>query len=430
MSTPPKRKDVTEQMRLLRARSARDESGFTLVELVMGLMIFSLVATGIAASMTSSLNVTRQSRNRSIAANLAAQEMDTVRSTTFTSLPVGLVTSSQSVDGVPYTINRESEWIPQDASTGPCQAPLGSTPVFLRVGVNVIWTDMGGVSPVRSETIVTPPVGTFDPNSGHIAVSLLDGNAQPVSGVLVTATGPGSPPPQTTTSDGCAFFAYQPAGAYTVALSRSGYVDDQGVTNPAKSVTVGVGTTIPAQFSYDDAATLQLNMVGNTGFAPPSGVQVTIANTHFVPSGVKSYPGTGNPRQITGVFPWGDGYSAWAGNCADADPEGESSPSVPYYPGAVRPDPIETLPGSLSIGTILMPEVRVNAGAPGRVVTAVHAAAPGCLSGSTLTLGTSGGSGFVNAALPYGTWNIKVNGSSIGSRTLSPLDPPTPVAVP
>jgi type II secretory pathway pseudopilin PulG len=418
------------EMLLLRARAVDDEGGFTLVELVMGLLIFALVATGIAASMSTSLNLTRQNRNRSIAANLAAQEMDTVRSTAFTSLPLGLVTSTQAVDGVSYTISRESEWIPQDASTGPCQAPPGSTPVFLSVAVNVSWVPMGGVNPVRSETIVTPPVGTFDPNSGHIAVSLLDSNAQPVSGALVTASGPASPPPQTTTSDGCAFFAYQPAGAYTVTLSKTGYVDDQGVTNPSKSVTVGVGTTISSQFSYDRAATLDLVLAGFTGFTPPTNVPITVGNTHIVPSGVKTYTGSGNPRQITGLFPWTDGYSAWAGSCADADPEGESSPGNPYYPGAVRPDPIETLPGSLSAGTILMPEVTVNAGGSGRVVTAVHAAAPGCTSGLTLTLGTSGGTGIVNKALPFGTWSIRVNGSPIGTRTLSPLDPPTPVVVP
>ena len=396
----------------------------------MGLMVFALVSTGIAASMSSSLNLTRQNRNRSIAANLAAQEMDTVRSTSFTGLPVGLVTTTQSVDGVPYTVSRESEWVPQDATTGPCQAPQGSTPAFLSVGVAVSWTDMGGVSPVRSETVVTPPVGTFDPNAGHVAVSVLDGNAQPLSGVVVAATGPASPPTQTTTSDGCAFFAYQPPGAYTIALSKPGFVNDQGVANPSSSVTVTVGATIAAQFSYDEATTLELIMVGNNGYAPPATVAVTIGNTHFVPNGVKSYTGSGNPRQIPSVFPWGDGFSTWAGFCADADPQGESSPGVPYYPGAVRPDPIAPIPGSISAGTILMPEVDVNAGAPGRTVTAVHAAAPGCTTGSTLALGTSDATGHVRRALPFGTWNIRVNGSSIGTKTLSPLDPPTPVAVP
>lgn len=416
-------------MRLLRARSARDEGGFSLVELAMGLFIFALLATGIAASMSSSLNLTRQNRHRSVAANLAAQEMDTVRSTTFASLPVGLVTTTQSIDGVPYTIDRESEWVPQDASTGPCQAPPGSTPALLSVGVSVTWAHMGGVSPVRSETVVTPPVGTFDPNSGHVAVSVLDANAQPVSGTVVTASGPSAPAPQTTTSDGCAFFAYQPPGAYTIALSKPGYVDDQGATNPSTSVTVAVGATASAQFSYDEATTLELAMVGNNGYAPPADVAVTIANTHIVPNGVKPYQGTGNPRQITGVFPWIDGYSTWAGDCADADPQGESSPGVPYYPGAVRPDPVATIPGSISAGTILMPEVSVNAGSPGRVVTAVHMADPGC-AGGTFALGISGALGVVNAALPYGTWDIHVDGASIAFTTLSPLDPPTPVVVP
>ena len=60
-----------------------------MVELVMAIFIFGIVITGIAAGMTSSLNLTRQNRNRSVAANLASQEMDTVRSTPFTSLVIG-----------------------------------------------------------------------------------------------------------------------------------------------------------------------------------------------------------------------------------------------------------------------------------------------------------------------------------------------------
>ncbi|MGH2595583.1 MAG: type IV pilus modification PilV family protein, partial [Actinomycetota bacterium] len=77
---------LTALYRLRRRRmsgEARGEAGFTMVELVIGIFIFALVIGGVVVSTSSSLNLTRQNRNRSIAANLASQEMDTVRSTDF-----------------------------------------------------------------------------------------------------------------------------------------------------------------------------------------------------------------------------------------------------------------------------------------------------------------------------------------------------------
>jgi prepilin-type N-terminal cleavage/methylation domain-containing protein len=110
------------------ARLAGEEHGFTIVELMAAISIFALVVTGITALMGTSLNLTRNNRNRAVGANLASQEMDVVRSTTFTDLPLGQVTTTQTVDGVPYSVIRETEWVTQNATTGPCQAPSGTSP--------------------------------------------------------------------------------------------------------------------------------------------------------------------------------------------------------------------------------------------------------------------------------------------------------------
>ena len=52
-----------------------------MVEMVMSMFIFGIAITALVAGMSSSLNLTRQDRLRSVAANLAAQDMDIVRST-------------------------------------------------------------------------------------------------------------------------------------------------------------------------------------------------------------------------------------------------------------------------------------------------------------------------------------------------------------
>ena len=77
MSGPGNRMPLLARVR--RREHAGDQGGFTMVEVVMSIFIFGIVITGVIAGMSSALNLTRQDRNRSIAANLASQEMDTVR---------------------------------------------------------------------------------------------------------------------------------------------------------------------------------------------------------------------------------------------------------------------------------------------------------------------------------------------------------------
>ena len=56
----------------------------------------------------------------------------------------------------------------------------------------------------------------------------------------------------------------------------------------------------------------------------PNAVPISLGNTHLLPLGVMPTSGSGNPRTITGLFPYADGYQTWAGACSDADPQGVS----------------------------------------------------------------------------------------------------------
>ena len=91
-----------------------------------------------------------------------------------------------------------------------------------------------GVVPANASTILSPPVGSYDPNTGHVAVKVLGGAAEPLPAVPVTLSGPGVNRNLATTTDGCAFFAFLPAATYTVQLAAAGYVDGQGVANPSQ----------------------------------------------------------------------------------------------------------------------------------------------------------------------------------------------------
>ncbi len=259
---------------------AQDEAGFTMVEMVIAIFIFAMVITGVGVGMSSALNLTRQNRNRSIAANLAAQQMDTIRSTDFDTLdqmtqlvqPVTL-TPTATVEGVPYTITQDTAWVRKNATgaaAGPCQSPpTAANPLaYIAVTTTVTWNDMHGVLPVQTDTVVSPPVGVYDQTEGHIRVTVLNAASTPVSGAIVTIDNPtaGVSDTATTGADGCAFFAYEPTGAYTVTLSSGvGKVDGQGSATPSQTVTVKSASTSTVQFVFDTAATLSLTLSPKSG---------------------------------------------------------------------------------------------------------------------------------------------------------------------
>ena len=411
----------------------QDEAGFSMVEMVIGIFIFAMVIGGVVVGMSSSLNLTRQNRNRSIAANLASQEMDTARSTEFSDLPLGFVTTTQSVDGVPYTITRETEWVTPNATSGPCQAPSGSTLAYLSIVINVSWNNMAGVPPAKSSTVITPPVGTYDPFTGHIGVMVRDAAGVPQELVPVAISGPGVSDTQTTSADGCAFFAFQPIGAYTVSLNKAGYVNDQLLTGPSQSATVGAGSTVSLQFQYDNAATMNLTLVGGAGGVIPANIPVTLANTHLLPSGKKTFAGTGSSRSLLGLFPYVDGFESFAGSCLAADPEGMNG-AVAIYPGASRDAVTSVTPGGTSAATVNLHSVIIHTQQsavtprPGATVTARNLTDAGCPTVVIYTVGATDASGNITAALPYGNWQFGVTSgtSTLVTQLLSPLSPATP----
>lgn len=409
--------------------------------MVVAISLLMVVLAAVGLEMGSALRLSRNNRNRSIAANLASAEMDIVRSTDFGALPIGRTTSNPVVDGTGYTLIRDSVWVPQDTTTGPCDAATGAKPAFLRVDVAITWADMAGTKQVESQTVLTPPVGTYDRYTGNIGVKVKDSRDLPAGGHLVTATGTGYSSSQVTSGDGCAFFAFLPAGTYTLSLATTGYVDGQGNATPSKTVAVGVGGTIKATFEYERAATAVLTLSGTDNGTVPPAVPVSLANNGFT-SSVKTFAGSGSPRTLANLYPYTSGYQYFAGSCADADPEGRKPDGSAIYPGAGRLPPFSVSGGATATGSLQLPsvDVQVNdsagAGVAGAVVTAEHAPDSRCGGGERLPAGSTDSSGKIRVSLPFGTWTFSatkgvLNGSSSPGTSLSPLvagtDPATVV---
>lgn len=411
-----------------RLPSRRSQAGFTIVELMIAVGVMAIIMSAVALSLGTSLKETRANKNRTVAANLAGEEMDKVRvqaQTKFTDLPIGeYFPPDRIVDGVPFKITRDSQWVSATSTTNACDSPPSGPNqlAFIRVTVRVSWSNMRGVEPIQSQTILSPPIKTFDNNTGNIPVKVTGLNGVPLAGIDVKLTAPDlSVKVQQTTAEGCVFFAYVPGlptgQVYQISLNEPNYVDFQGNPNPTATsgVTVGI-TSGSVAFTYERASTLLLDLHTSPIGAPaPSGsFPLTLANTTL--SGQKKVvPGTGDPRTITNLYPFSVGYTAWAGDCSDANPDFYDASGF----GANPDGPFIAPPGSTATGLVHMPTLHADVyrgsgltPVANATILAVHRVSSGCTNATQIVLGTTNVLGHLDVLVPFGDWEFRVQGVS------------------
>lgn len=407
-------------------RVPRDEAGFSLVEVVVALMVFSLVSLGLLHSVIASASASGDARHRVIAANLAASAVDQARAEGRIDLAtLASTTSTTVVEGTTYTVERSATWVPGTGGTS-CSSSTGSALLYKRIGVAVTWPRMGTTPPVRSDTVVSPPATALDPTRGNIAVVALSRDARAVGFAQVSLSGP-SNVTALTDDQGCAFFGPVPTGTYTVQVTKLDHVDQLGAPAATGTVTAVAGQTVATQVSVDRAARLRLLGVQSpTGAAVDpvayplvSGASLTLGQTSL-PQGRRTVPAL--LATDTVVFPYLAGYKLWLGACADANPDGVTTASPParfWSTGAVAPV-VATDPGTTTSTSVRGAQVELtvrSAGSPvvGATVQASHPADPGsgCASGETVTLGTTGPTGTVRATMPYGKGWTFTAGSTV-----------------
>lgn len=137
-------------------RRARDD-GFTLVEVVVSLGVFAVIAAAGAAVMVDALRTAGDNRERVRAASLADQEIEKTRAA-FRVAPATLADGNATADieGNLYTVERDVTWLSAAGSTvcgvTPCTAVTGDS---LLVEVRVSWPGLGERSPVINTTVLS-----------------------------------------------------------------------------------------------------------------------------------------------------------------------------------------------------------------------------------------------------------------------------------
>ena len=442
----------------LRARRDRDESGLSLIELMMAMLIFSLAATAIASGFIAAIKTSGNDRNRLAATNLAQRELEIARNVFAESdtgyddllgagtvvnpnpLPGGTAGQPLRVDGRPYTVTRRVQTIDGARGQSLCDGGTGVLYPALAVNVTVTWPSLGNAKPVESNTILTPPKTQISSTSAYVAVKLTGISNLRTAGVPVRVTRKSTGAlinTVVTASDGCAAFKIDnfpgPNPNYVVSVDEPGYVDNNGQQALSKDITVTAATFQLVPLSYARAATLAVTFKSSDDtYSVPTGVgSVGLFNTTLPPVGEKVVTGLTNPgpSDVGGLWPDTTGYSVWSGSCTQSDPVnagGAREPAVVAGPGATAQATAWLRPAAITVrkGAVVQ---------PGVTVVAYPLSTDACLAAENpLTLGVTAADGTLKSSLPGGNWRIQVTGRSPSGSwpTTGALDPaPTSTAV-
>ncbi|WP_029287153.1 prepilin-type N-terminal cleavage/methylation domain-containing protein [Cellulomonas sp. HZM] len=416
----------------------RSDEGVTLVEVVVAMFIFALVSTGIIYGLISVKILTRDSRARQVATNLAAGEIDLVRDTSdlFTLLDRD---RDVSLNGDTYHLHRATQWVTDPNQDLSCGAGSTTSLRYKRVNVTVTWDGMRqGAQAVRADTLVQPAQKINDPSKGTIIVSVMGYDGTGRGGVSVSAA-PSSPPngalalaaaPSPTDAQGCSYILKVMPGNYDVTIGKASYLDPAQSASSTRTVGVSAGQAVAVQFEYDQKATFNAQYAANYTPAGSETLRVpdqpTTTFTNTYGTFVSTPSSSALLTRAIDRYPFASGYDVFAGACASSDPvawpsttsggftwTGERQPAVAAVPGGSVATPVNLGIVKLSLGSI----------GTGRYLKAVSTTPPGgsddpgCSSTTTYTFGAAQlpSNGNVTIALPYGSWLLYYGTGSASS---------------
>jgi len=408
-----------------RARE-RDE-GVSIVEVLVAMTVFAMIAAGVAMGIASSLFLAHGSRSREVAINLAQDAVDSAR-TSANLFSVVDGTTTPTVGGLRYTVKQTARWVPASGSANACGATgvTGGPLAYKRISLTVSWASAGKQS-VSMNSLVAPTSSVTAANLGTIIVSASlvsgSGNAGAAVSIAPAVTNPGGAGAITATipktdANGCSYALNVKPGRYDVKLTEPDNIDDgtssgslgAQTATPSTTVTVQANQTSAANFNYDQALTVVPQWSDPNASARPFTTPTsTTVSLRRKSADYGPYP-TGVTTQ---VFPYTDGYKAVAGSpstCLSVDPENwtptsgtavapRNAPQPEAGTNAVKA-PVQTL--AVKLNGKLDNSLRAVSVAPD-----AGNGDPGCATATSYTFTNLPANGTVIIALPYGTWSLQ-----------------------
>jgi Tfp pilus assembly protein PilV len=338
------------------------QTGSILVEVLVGTVLLALTTTAVLNGVDGAQKTGRKNKDRSSAATLAQQDLERLRS-----LPPAVLnglseTRTVTVANVPYTVVSHTEWVSDASGVASCVSS-NTQSEYMKL-TSTVNSPASADAPVTATSLLTPPVGAFGANTGTAAVKLTDRDGEPLEGVGVNLTGPGSEI-GVTNDLGCAIFAYIPIGNWTAQVN-GGLINWSGESPAESQVTVAVNKTSMTQLEVDQPSSLRATFVTPTGTATTYKA-ISVANSKLS-NGLKAYtwsPATAT-RDVESLFPFHDGYGVYAGSCKANNPavwDSDYFETSGY--GFADPDPGEMLePVQVQVPQLTITVRRVNGTTP------------------------------------------------------------------
>lgn len=391
----------------------REESGMGLVEVMVSALLTITIALAVFSSLDNASATSGLNKSRAIAAGLAQQDLERMRS-----LKIADVSNLRGpavptvVDGVAYQVTSRSDWLSDGSGAQSCSAADGDAD-YLKITSTVTWPEMQGRAPVSASSLVAPPTGSFGPGQGTLAVQISDRNGVGIPGLAVNVSGPQSFASETTNDAGCVLLGYLPLGTYTVSFSKPGYINPSGIQAVSEQVSV-LGEAVNAKgFLYDRPGSLLVNVRQGAGTTASSNANFVTITNGKLPAGTMVFPisPAASTRTISNLFPFPDGYGVYSGDCTGADRLAYPG-NEPLTPTAVRVGVVPPAGVSPAV-QVAEPRLRVvvrygttsSSTALANASVTLQKTATGC-SGPMPAQTTNTSGRLPDEYLPYGTYSV------------------------
>jgi hypothetical protein len=342
------------------AAASASEAGVTLVEVLMSVMILATITVSTFNGIDNSNRSAALGRARSQGETLAEQDEERLRSLPITKLREieGLGASGEvterKLNGNNYRVTSRATF-KNEAGTSTCGSTTSPEADYYETRSEVSWGALTegkstvlnsfGSKPVIETSVIAPPPGA------SLLVQVNNAEGKGVEGMEATVKGP-EPAVTTyegkTSAQGCAIFpSFPEGGTYSVNVHRSGYVDQNWITeSPSdkctqETVKLTDGITTKAAYEFDKAGELNPRLVTAptllNGLEQRLGApvrNVVAVNSEFACSFTyKTLLEESKTNPVSGiksgarVFPYVSAYSVFAGTCKASEPKafGQSS---------------------------------------------------------------------------------------------------------
>ncbi len=277
--------------------------GFSLIELVVGVTVFTIICISVYGAYTSIFDVVYLSRSKLNAVDLTNEQLEIVRNLPYADvgilggIPNGKIPYNQTLvrGGSAFNITTTVRNVDD-----PFDGTLGGTPNdlspadFKIVEVEVDCPACKNFEPISVTTRVAPKSLETASTNGALFIEVFDANGDPIINadvnVVNTQTDPDIVINDVTNASGMLQIVDAPPGinAYDITVSKAGYSTDQthlasiDNPNPTKSpATVTIQQVTQLSFTIDRAATLNVNSVTQT-CTPVPGVDFNLKGTKVI----------------------------------------------------------------------------------------------------------------------------------------------------